>query len=151
MEPSKNEPRIRVAAIVLREDAILLVKHAKAGRAYWMLPGGGVDYGESLTKALAREVREETCVEIEANALVLVNDSIPPDGHRHILNLYFTADLIVGEARTGIDPRVVEAAFLPVAQLTEVAFFPDFGGELKAMIAAGFPNSATYLGNLWKD
>jgi len=48
------EPRIRVSAILRREGRILLCRHEKAGREYWLLPGGGVDLGESLAEALQR-------------------------------------------------------------------------------------------------
>ena len=39
------EPRIRVSAILRRETGILLVRQEKPGRAYWLLPGGGVNPG----------------------------------------------------------------------------------------------------------
>ena len=151
MTESAGQPRIRVAAIVLNEDQVLLVKHRKGGQSYWMLPGGGVDWGESLTEALVREVGEEVCIEIAPRGLVLVNDSIPPDGHRHILNLYFTADLVEGGPKVGSDKRVVDVAFLPIKQLTTIPLFPDFGAVLLDAIRMRFPRRAQYLGNLWKD
>jgi len=142
--------RIRVAAIVLRGNTILLVKHAKDGRSYWMLPGGGVDFGESLSQALEREVEEETSLRIRANRLVLANDSIAPDGARHIVNLYFTAEDLGGIPCIGADPRVVEVVFRPWTDLPALPFFPDIAPVLVAAIETGFPNRAEYLGNLWK-
>jgi ADP-ribose pyrophosphatase YjhB (NUDIX family) len=37
------EPRIRVSAILRRGNRILLIRQEKAGREYWLLPGGGVN------------------------------------------------------------------------------------------------------------
>ena len=53
------EPRIRVSAILRWRDRMLLCRHEKPGKEYWLLPGGGVNSGESLVDALHRELREE--------------------------------------------------------------------------------------------
>ena len=143
-------PRIRVAAIIVQEGRVLLVQHAKDGRQYWMLPGGGVDFGESLTEALVRELREETGVEIRPERLVLASDAIPPDKHRHILNLCFTAEIVGGTPRMGEDSRLSAVEFLPVEDLVRILFYPAYSAELLEMIRAGFPESSRYLGNLWQ-
>jgi len=55
------EPRIRVSALLRWQDRILLCRHEKVGRGeYWLLPGGGVNSGESLVDALHRELRRNT-------------------------------------------------------------------------------------------
>jgi len=46
-----------VRAMMIRDDAVVLVKHSYVPG--WYFPGGGVDAGESVAHALAREVREE--------------------------------------------------------------------------------------------
>src|SRR5439155_9367583 len=57
--PDMGEPRIRVSALLPWRGQILLCRHEKPGKEYWLLPGGGVDAGESLTDALHRELSEE--------------------------------------------------------------------------------------------
>lgn len=144
-------PRVRVAAIVVRDDAILVVQHEKGGRRYWLLPGGGVDYGETLVDAVVREVKEETGLGVRVGQLVLANDTIPPDRHRHIVNLCFRAELEGGELRPGRDHRLIEARFVPVDKLVELDLYPDIRAELLAGIRDGFGHAPRYLGNLWKD
>ena len=149
--PSSPQPRIRVAAIAVRDGAILLVRHEKHGERYWLLPGGGVDFGETLPEALAREVREETGLAIEVGDLVFVHDSIPPDRHRHQVNLYFMASVGEGEPRIAQpDERLVEARFVPKDDLPRLALYPDVREPLAAVLSNGPPRPPTYLGSLWK-
>ena len=58
------EPRIRVSAILRWQGRVLLCRQEKPGKQYWLLPGGGVDAGESLIEALRRELREELGVDL---------------------------------------------------------------------------------------
>ena len=52
------EPRIRVSAILRWQGRVLLCRQEKPGKEYWLLPGGGVDSGETLIEALRRELRK---------------------------------------------------------------------------------------------
>ena len=57
--PVSTGPRIRVAGLLRRGDAVLLCNHRKGEQSYWLLPGGGVEEGETLEQALRRELAEE--------------------------------------------------------------------------------------------
>ncbi len=143
--------RIRVAAIILRDDALLMVRHLKEGRTYWMLPGGGVDPGETMAEALIRELREEVQIEVTPGRLVLASDAIAPGGGRHVVNLCFLAEHEGGAPRLGDDARIVEVAWQPVETLPTLPMFPDFGATLADLARAGFPGGAPSLGNLWRE
>lgn len=145
------QPRIRVAAIICQNRQVLLVRHEKNARSYWLLPGGGVQYGESLEAALKRELIEEVALDVQVSQLVLANDTIAPDGSRHIVNLYFTAQVIGGELAIGGDARVVEARYTPLGEVASLVLHPDIGSELVAGIREGFQQTPRYLGVRWRD
>ncbi|MCL4218681.1 MAG: NUDIX hydrolase [Candidatus Hydrogenedentes bacterium] len=138
-----------MSAIVADEGKLLLVKHQKEGETYWLLPGGGVDFGESLEEALVREVKEETNLDIEVGAPVLVSDTLPPDLERHVVNIVFTAERTGGNLRTGEDPRLADAVFVEAALLPGLILYPDMRQELMNGLRTGFPDRAQYLGKVW--
>ena len=81
--PYPDRPIVGVGAVVLDGDRVLLVKRAHEPlKGEWSLPGGAVDVGETLEEAIRREVREETCLEVEVGPIVDVLDRIrhDPDG-----------------------------------------------------------------------
>jgi ADP-ribose pyrophosphatase YjhB (NUDIX family) len=80
------QPRIRVSALLRWQDRILLCRHEKPGKEYWLLPGGGVDAGESLVDALQRELSEEVGLrdKIPLEGPVAIVDSISPGAQRPV-------------------------------------------------------------------
>jgi len=103
------EPRIRVSAILRWRGSMLLCRHEKPGREYWLLPGGGVNSGESLVDALHRELAEEIGIDddIPVEGPVAIVDSISPVrsfAPKHVVHIIFAGDLtgVSLEAVTGV-------------------------------------------------
>lgn len=83
MRSYPDRPVVGVGAVVLEGDRVLLVKRAHEPlQGEWSVPGGAVELGETLESAIAREVREETGLEVEVGPIVDVLDRLryDPDG-----------------------------------------------------------------------
>jgi ADP-ribose pyrophosphatase YjhB (NUDIX family) len=144
--------RVRVAGVFTRGDTLLLVNHVRDGRSYWLLPGGGLDYGETLAQALEREMMEECAVRIRAGKLLFIAESLPPDRHRQILNVTLLGEILEGEPRLNESGgRLRGVAWVQRADVPGLVFFPDFKETLLRHWESGFTLGAESLGNVWND
>jgi ADP-ribose pyrophosphatase YjhB (NUDIX family) len=67
---SRRAPKPRAAAVVVDGDQVLVMKRHKRGRDYALLPGGGVEAGETAAEAALRELHEETTLVGEIDRLL---------------------------------------------------------------------------------
>ena len=97
-----QRPYLAVSAAIIRDGKVLVVRRGrKPALGIYTLPGGVVEAGETLTRALTREVCEETALAIEPVALaghreVIVKDA---DGRieRHFVIMCFASRWVSGE------------------------------------------------------
>jgi ADP-ribose pyrophosphatase YjhB (NUDIX family) len=143
--------RIRSAVLVWRDGEVLLVRHEKGGRSYWLVPGGGVDPGETMVDAGVRELREETGYDVEVGRLVLLCEAIDPEpGGRHIVNAVYSGTVRGGAISVGVDKALRDAKWLPVDELTTLEMYPPVGAELRAVIEENGEAAVRVLGNTWR-
>jgi ADP-ribose pyrophosphatase YjhB (NUDIX family) len=147
------QPRIRVSAVLRWRDGILLCRHEKGGREYWLLPGGGVHSGESLVQALRRELREEIGLDSQMpfEGPVAIVDSIAPAhtlATKHVVHIIFAADLTGRslEAVSSEDVAVRGHRLFTSIELNEVVLHPPIQRFLERW-QPGDP--VAYLGALW--
>ncbi|MFH1454116.1 MAG: NUDIX hydrolase [Armatimonadota bacterium] len=116
--------RVRICVVLIKDDKILLIKQAKYDKEYWLTPGGGMDFGESIKDVAKREIKEETNLDIELKKFLFLWESIYPDGGKHVLNLFFMGDILGGELKLGGENNLVDLKYFSFDELKDIKFYP---------------------------
>ncbi len=118
----------RAAAILIKDHSVALIRRFRAGRLYYIFPGGQVEPGETSMQAAVREIREELGLEIQAGALVA-------EARRGgTLQLYYLGTILGGEFGSGDGPELrgeyapecgpYEPVWLPIDRLLVETVYP---------------------------
>lgn len=123
-----DRPVVGVGAVVWRGDRLLLIRRGRPPRlGQWSLPGGGQQLGETLSEAVAREVREETSLGLASIRLITTVDLIERDQEGRVQFHYtlidFTAEAEAGEPIAGDD--AVDVAWFRPDQLEGLGLWSE--------------------------
>jgi 8-oxo-dGTP diphosphatase len=141
-------PQVRVAAVIVRQKQLLLVEHRKGGQRYWVLPGGRLQAGETLTAALQRELKEELSLETQVGRLLAIYETLAPQ--RHTVNLAFAVE--IGGQEPEIDrgdPVLGGWLWVRLDRLRQLDFRPPIAPVLLELIAEGLQGPVRLLGDTW--
>ena len=126
--PIGNRPVLGVSALVWHQRRVLLVRRGRVPlKGLWSLPGGKVEFGETLAEAVIREVREETAVAIVAPRRIDVVEIFAKGrgsrAARHFVLVVFAARFRSGSPEAGDD--AAEARFVAPSEFDELAMTDD--------------------------
>jgi ADP-ribose pyrophosphatase YjhB (NUDIX family) len=115
---------VGVGAVVISDDRVLLVRRGHEPlKGEWSLPGGAVELGESLTAAVAREVHEETGLDVEVGPLVEVVDRVQRGTDGRVAYHFVVVDYLCrprGEARLTRGSDADDVRWAGVGELWEL-------------------------------
>lgn len=93
MEKEYKKPSITTDIFIFDENKnfILIKRKNNPFKGYWALPGGFVDYGETVEHAAIREALEETSIDVKLDKLINVYSDPNRDSRGHTITIAYTA------------------------------------------------------------
>ena len=141
MRPYPERPVVGVGAVVLDGERVLLIRRGHAPlKGQWSLPGGGVEVGETLEQAIAREVLEETGLVVEVGPMVEVLDRISRDADGRVDYHFVLIDFVCrpdgGVLRSASDAE--DAAWVALRDLAQYEVAPVTISVIQKAVSRGF-------------
>ena len=115
----------RSAVLIVKHGQLLLIKRTKTGQpAYYVLPGGGIEAGESPEQAGIRELREELGVDITVENVVKDEQTLERDTWIVTASLKDGSEPNWQEKHKQTPDNRYEVVWIPVLRLAEIQIFP---------------------------
>jgi 8-oxo-dGTP diphosphatase len=116
-----RNPTLTVDGIVLIDGKIVLVRRGRdPHKGEYALPGGIVEYGETVEKAIVREVEEETGLKTDILEIVGLYSGPLRDPRGHFISICFHLQRLSGDLKGGDDAET--AVLYPLDRMPEMAF-----------------------------
>jgi len=118
---------IGVGAAIIRDGKLLIQKrsqNARTEKGKWEIPGGGIEYGETQEQALKREVKEETCLEIELIELLNVSDHISRKDNQHWIAAVYVCKILSGEPQISEPHKCDDVKWFSIEEAKELDLAP---------------------------
>lgn len=120
-----EHPRIGVAAIVIKDGRVLLVKRQNVhGSGSWSTPGGHLEFGETPEQCAIRETEEEVDIQITNVHFVAVTNDIFRENGKHYITLWMAGVYISGEPRVAADYEIADLGWFEWDNLPTPLFLP---------------------------
>ncbi|HAE59787.1 MAG TPA: DNA mismatch repair protein MutT [Anaerolineae bacterium] len=120
-----NHPRVGVAAIIIRNNQVLLIRRKNVhGAGCWSTPGGHLDFGETPEQCAIRETQEEVGIEIKDVRFVAATNDFFEANEKHYISLWMAGSYISGEPKIAADYEVAELGWFSWDSLPSPLFIP---------------------------
>lgn len=117
---------IRPAILIIQDNKILTMQYRYGDADVYNLPGGNVEFGETMSDTLAREMVEELNIEVTVNELITIGEVFFPENKKHTLHALFKGKIINGDPI--INPAETSALavkWLNINDLPNINLYPN--------------------------
>jgi 8-oxo-dGTP diphosphatase len=118
---SQRKPKLVVSVLVKNKNNYLLVKETlESGKVKWTIPGGKVEYGESLESAARREILEETGIRIKKLTYLRFKEAIYPQYNYHTVIFFYLAKTNYLNISEDIEGKVIKSGWFSKQELKKL-------------------------------
>lgn len=139
--------KIRPAVAIIENGKILTMHYQYGGQSVYNLPGGNLEFGESLTVALARELEEELGIKAALGELLMVGEVHFEEPRKQTIHFIFEGRITEGTPT--LNPEHTSALairWLSIEELATVNLYPNIIESLKKYLSGTLGDK--YIGKL---
>ena len=128
----KQIPKLAVDILITNDNGeIALIKRKfEPFKGMYALPGGFVDYGETVENAAVREAKEETGLDVELQGMLGIYDELGRDPRGHIISIVFIAKQTGGKIIKSSD-ETEEGGFKSLEEIESIELGSDHNQMIK--------------------
>jgi mutator protein MutT len=106
----ERKPKLVVGVLAKNKNKYLLAKETlEGGKTWWIVPGGKVEFGETIEKAAKRELQEETGIKAKKLDFLCFKEALFPEYNYHTVIFFFLAKTKQNKIGKDIEGKVLEA------------------------------------------
>ncbi len=121
----KKIPKVGIGVIIIRDNKILLLKRKNAhGQGTWSMPGGHLEFGESLENCAVRETEEETSIKITDVKFKAITNDIFKKENKHYITIWMEGKYLSGEPKINANYEMSEVGWFDLKKLPQPLFLP---------------------------
>ena len=112
-----RKPKLIVAVLAKNSNKYLLAREKlESGRDRWLVPGGKVEFGESLEDAAKRELEEETGIKAEKLTFICFKEALFPEYNYHTVIFFYSTETKQSKLGKDIEGKVQESKWFTFSE-----------------------------------
>jgi ADP-ribose pyrophosphatase YjhB (NUDIX family) len=122
---------VRPAILIQKNGQILTLEYHYGGQIVYNLPGGNVDFGETMSQTLKREMIEELAMKVEVGELIVVGEVHIEEKNKSTLHCLFEGNIVEGEPTINAEHcSAKEIKWLNISDISSVNLYPNLKKEI---------------------